>query len=264
MIRAFLKEYRFFYSQYIILLGLYWLVFYLYHLQMKYFLTANLIALTILGLNSLWKYYQFREKIKILQEFIYVNELDTLSLMVQTQSTDVKEYQQQVFRLEKYLNNLLSYLKFKQHHDDFRFQIVSVREIISSIVKESRYLCIAKELSVTIQGNCQLKTDKKWLRFALMQLIDNAIKYSTKGGNITITLNRKSIIISDNGIGILSEDLPRLFDEGFTGFNGHEHQKATGLGLYMTKEILDQLNLDIKVSSLIGEGTQVIISPLTR
>lgn len=315
MIRAFLKEYRFFYSQYIILLGLYWLVFYLYHLQMKYFLTANLIALTILGLNSLWKYYQFREKIKILQEFIYVNELDTLSLpsdkayrslilklkeaeaaqllqqikqqknieslikmwshqmklplsalslMVQTQSTDVKEYQQQVFRLEKYLNNLLSYLKFKQHHDDFRFQIVSVREIISSIVKESRYLCIAKELSVTIQGNCQLKTDKKWLRFALMQLIDNAIKYSTKGGNITITLNRKNIIISDNGIGILSEGLPRLFDEGFTGFNGHEHQKATGLGLYMTKEILDQLNLDIKVSSLIGEGTQVIISPLTR
>ncbi len=315
MIKAFLKEYRFFYSQYAILVGIYWLVFYLYRLPMHYFLTANIISLTTLGLISLWKYYQFKTKIKNLQEFIYVTDLDSLtlpsdkvyhsliiklneeaskkllqqrnqqknteslikmwshqmklplsalSLMVQTQSTDVKEYQQQVFRLEKYLNNLLSYLKFKQHHDDFRFQIVSVREIISSIVKESRYLCIAKELSVTIQGNCQLKTDKKWLRFALMQLIDNAIKYSTKGGNITITLNSKSIIISDNGIGILSEDLPCLFDEGFTGFNGHEHQKATGLGLYMTKEILDQLNLDIKVNSLIGEGTQVIISPLTR
>ncbi|MCB2833830.1 sensor histidine kinase [Streptococcus dysgalactiae subsp. dysgalactiae] len=315
MIKAFLKEYRFFYSQYAILVGIYWLVFYLYRLPMHYFLTANIISLTTLGLISLWKYYQFKTKIKTLQEFIYVTDLDSLtlpsdkvyhsliiklneeaskkllqqrnqqknteslikmwshqmklplsalSLMVQTQSTDVKEYQQQVFRLEKYLNNLLSYLKFKQHHDDFRFQIVSVREIISSIVKESRYLCIAKELSVTIQGNCQLKTDKKWLRFALMQLIDNAIKYSTKGGNITITLSSKSIIISDNGIGILSEDLPRLFDEGFTGFNGHEHQKATGLGLYMTKEILDQLNLGIKVNSLIGEGTQVIISPLTR
>ncbi|SUN55352.1 sensor histidine kinase [Streptococcus dysgalactiae] len=315
MIKAFLKEYRFFYSQYAILVGIYWLVFYLYRLPMHYFLTANIISLTTLGLISLWKYYQFKTKIKTLQEFIYVTDLDSLtlpsdkvyhsliiklneeaskkllqqrnqqknteslikmwshqmklplsalSLMVQTQSTDVKKYQQQVFRLEKYLNNLLSYLKFKQHHDDFRFQMVSVREIISSIVKESRYLCIAKELSVTIQGNCQLKTDKKWLRFALMQLIDNAIKYSTKGGNITITLSSKSIIISDNGIGILSEDLPRLFDEGFTGFNGHEHQKATGLGLYMTKEILDQLNLDIKVNSLIGEGTQVIISPLTR
>lgn len=315
MIKAFLKEYRFFYSQYAILVGIYWLVFYLYRLPMHYFLTANIISLTTLGLISLWKYYQFKTKIKTLQEFIYVTDLDSLtlpsdkvyhsliiklneeaskkllqqrnqqknteslikmwshqmklplsamSLMVQTQSTDVKEYQQQVFRLEKYLNNLLSYLKFKQHHDDFRFRIVSVREIISSIVKESRYLCIAKELSVTIQGNCQLKTDKKWLRFALMQLIDNAIKYSTKGGNITITLSSKSIIILDNGIGILSEDLPRLFDEGFTGFNGHEHQKATGLGLYMTKEILDQLNLDIKVNSLIGEGTQVIISPLTR
>lgn len=68
-----------------------------------------------------------------------------------------------------------------------------------------------------------------------------------------------SIFISDNGIGILEEDLPRLFEEGFTGYNGHEHQKATGLGLFMTKQILDKLNLNITISSQVDQGTLVVI-----
>nr|WP_282917396.1 sensor histidine kinase [Streptococcus canis] len=315
MILAFLKEYRSFYLQYGLTILIYWVVFYLYHLPMAYFTTANWIALTILVLNSLWQYYQFKEKIKILQEFIYVKELDTLtlpsekayralivklkeaeadhllqhinkqknmealikmwshqmklplsalSLMIQTQNTDLKEYQQQVYRLEQYLNSLLSYLKFKQHQDDFRFQAVSVREVVSSVIKKSSQLCIAKNISMEIQGDWQVKTDKKWLSFALTQVIDNAIKYSNKGGHISISIKEGSMSISDNGIGILKEDLPRLFDEGFTGFNGHEHQKATGLGLYMTKQILDQLNLDIQIESVVGEGTKVIVFPLKK
>lgn len=110
----------------------------------------------------------------------------------------------------------------------------------------------------------QSLSDKKWLSFALTQVIDNAIKYSNKGGYISISIKEGSMSISDNGIGILKEDLPRLFDEGFTGFNGHEHQKATGLGLYMTKQILDQLNLDIQIESVVGEGTKVIVFPLKK
>lgn len=100
---------------------------------------------------------------------------------------------------------------------------------------------------------------KKWLSFALTQLLDNAIKYSHHGGHISIRLNKKSIEISDEGIGILEEDLPRLFDEGFTGFNGHELQKASGLGLYMTRTVLEQLNLAITIQSHIDQGTLVII-----
>ncbi|MGT2935465.1 sensor histidine kinase [Streptococcus castoreus] len=312
MILAFLKEYRSFYLQYGLLIATYWVIFYLHHLPMAYFTIANLIALTILGLNSLWKYYKFKEKIFILQEFIYVNELDelsspteqayrsliiklkeaeadqllnqlnkqknvesvikmwshqmklplsALSLMVQTQNTNLKDYQQQIYRLENYLNNLLSYLKFSQHKDDFRFQIVSVRDIIVSVVKKSSQICIAKGISIAIDGDWLLKTDKKWLDFVLTQLIDNAIKYSNKGGQINIQIKNKSILISDKGIGILPEDLPRLFEEGFTGFNGHEHQKATGLGLYMTRQILEQLQLTIQIKSEVGEGTDVIISP---
>ncbi len=81
---------------------------------------------------------------------------------------------------------------------------------------------------MTIDGNWLLKTDRKWLSFALSQIIDNALKYNKTGGKVAIELNG-GISISDTGIGILAEDIPRLFDEGFTGFNGREHQKRQDL-----------------------------------
>ncbi|WP_019773888.1 ATP-binding protein, partial [Streptococcus sobrinus] len=117
--------------------------------------------------------------------------------------------------------------------------------------------CLAKELSVEIEGDWQVKTDKKWLTFALSQILDNAIKYSKQSGSITVFMSETGLALSDQGLGILPEDLPRLFDEGFTGYNGHEHQKATGLGLYMTKQILDSLGLSIQVTSQAGQGTTV-------
>lgn len=100
---------------------------------------------------------------------------------------------------------------------------------------------------------------RKWLSFALSQIIDNALKYNKTGGKVAIELN-KGISISDTGIGILAEDIPRLFDEGFTGFNGREHQKATGFGLYLTKRVLNQLELAISVESQLEVGTSVTIT----
>ncbi|KXT66975.1 Two-component system histidine kinase [Streptococcus lutetiensis] len=121
-----------------------------------------------------------------------------------------------------------------------------------------------KHLSVEVTGDWELKSDKKWVTFALTQIIDNAIKYSKDNGKIIIRISQASIEISDDGSGILEEDLPRIFEEGFTGFNGHEHQKATGLGLYMTKQVLDSLSLDINIQSQIDQGTHVLITPKKR
>ncbi len=89
-------------------------------------------------------------------------------------------------------------------------------------------------------------------------MIDNAIKYSQNKKSIIIHLEN-GVTIIDQGIGILPEDLPRLFDEGFTGYNGREHQKASGFGLYLTKRVLTQLALSIDISSQIDQGTQVRI-----
>ena len=185
--------------------------------------------------------------------------LSALSLMAQTDQLDRQEVRQQLLRLENYLDTLLTYLKFSQHKDDFRFEALSARSLVVDMVKKYRVSCLAKELSVEVSGDWQLKSDKKWLSFAISQILDNAIKYSKRGGHIQVQLDEDSIQISDTGMGILPEDLPRLFEEGFTGYNGHEHKKATGLGLYMTKQVLDKLDLGIRVHSQVEEGTQVFI-----
>lgn len=91
---------------------------------------------------------------------------------------------------------------------------------------------------------------------AIEQLLNNAIKY-TNEGSLTISIEENKIILSDTGIGILPEDLPRIFEHGFTGYNGRSYYKASGLGLYLTKLILDRLDFCIKISSELGEGTTV-------
>ena len=185
--------------------------------------------------------------------------LSALSLMAQTDQLDRQEVRQQLLRLENYLDTLLTYLKFSQHQDDFRFEALSARSLVVGLVKKYRVSCLAKELSVEVSGDWQFKSDKKWLSFAISQILDNAIKYSKRGGHIQVQLDEDGIQFSDTGIGILPEDLPRLFEEGFTGYNGHEHKKATGLGLYMTKQVLDKLDLAIRIHSQVEEGTQVFI-----
>lgn len=186
--------------------------------------------------------------------------ISALSLMAQTDQLDSNEVQQQLTRLQNYLDTLLTYLKFSQNKDDFRFEKLSVKDVTTKIIKKYRIPCLLKNLSIEIAGDWELISDRKWLSFAISQIIDNAVKYSKTDGTIIISISDGNIVISDDGIGILEEDLPRLFDEGFTGFNGHEHQKATGLGLYMTKQVLDTLNLNIFIDSQIDKGTQVEIS----
>ena len=103
--------------------------------------------------------------------------------------------------------------------------------------------------------NVTVVTDEKWLLFILEQLLSNAVKYTEKGG-IAISVTRdKKLIIADTGIGIAEEDLPRIFEKGFTGYNGRSDKKSTGLGLYLCKLTADKLSHKIEVSSEIGKGT---------
>lgn len=184
--------------------------------------------------------------------------LAALSLMSQTDNLHQADVDQQLLRLDNYMANLLNYLKLSNQASDFRFEMVQVREVVVDLVKKYRQQFLQREISVAIDGDWQLKTDRKWLSFALSQVLDNALKYNKMGGSVIIVLD-KGITISDTGLGILPEDIPRLFDEGFTGYNGREHQKATGFGLYLTKRVLHQLELDIDVDSQVEVGTNVRI-----
>lgn len=185
--------------------------------------------------------------------------LATLSLMEQTNQLEKESVRQQILHLENNLSQLMNYIKFNQNQSDFRFESVSMRDILVDLVKKNQVLYRQKDLSLTIEGDWILKSDKKWLSFSLAQILDNAIKYNKPGGKVSIRIQDKSVCIQDTGIGILAEDIPRIFEEGFTGYNGHEHQKATGLGLYMTKQILNHLEFDISIQSQVDQGTKVLI-----
>ncbi|MET1247184.1 sensor histidine kinase [Sporolactobacillus sp. STCC-11] len=184
--------------------------------------------------------------------------LSALDLMGQTHDFTVEELNEQTFQLENYLEMLLHYLRLNHEQTDYRFTKVPIKLLVQAIVRKFAPLFIRKGLSVTVEGDATWTTDEKWLSFALEQIISNAVKY-TKQGNVSIYIAPKSIQISDTGIGILKEDLPRLFEHGFTGYNGRRDKKATGLGFFLAKEIVDRLSLSIHVDSEIDKGTTVTI-----
>ncbi|MBJ8325533.1 sensor histidine kinase [Streptococcus pacificus] len=184
--------------------------------------------------------------------------LSAISLMTQTNQLNPQDIDRQLLSLDNYVDTLITYLKFHHHKTDFRFERIHLKEVVVEIVKKYRLLFLHKGIDIEISGDWVLKSDHKWLSFAITQLIDNALKYTKKGGKITIRM-ANSLVVEDTGIGILKEDIPRLFEEGFTGYNGREYQKATGLGLYMTKRILDDLGLTISITSDLDQGTTVVI-----
>lgn len=184
--------------------------------------------------------------------------LSVLDLMSQTRDFTVDELKEQTFQLENYLDMLLHYLRLNHEQTDYRFATVQMKPLIQTIVRKFAPLFIRKGLSVSIDGDAVWTTDEKWLSFALEQIISNAVKYTRKGG-VRIRISAQFIQVSDTGIGILEEDLPRLFEHGFTGYNGRRDKKATGLGFFLAKEVTDRLSLHIHVTSEIDKGTTVTI-----
>lgn len=181
--------------------------------------------------------------------------LAAIDLMAQTEINPI-ELKNQTFALDNYLKMLLEYQRIANISTDFHFEKFSVAALLRELLKKYSSFFIQKNLSVTISGDWEITTDRKWSSLAIEQLLNNAIKY-TNEGSLTISIEENKIILSDTGIGILPEDLPRIFEHGFTGYNGRSYYKASGLGLYLTKLILDRLDFCIKISSELGEGTTV-------
>ena len=106
--------------------------------------------------------------------------------------------------------------------------------------------------------SAQVLTDEKWLVFVLEQILSNGLKYTGKG-QISIYLEDEILVIEDTGIGIEKEDLPRIFEKGYTGRNGRTDKKATGIGLYLVKKIMDKLGHGIWIDSEVSKGTKVYL-----
>lgn len=167
-----------------------------------------------------------------------------------------------LFEIEQYSDMMLQYLRLEGDGTDFVLKAYSVKGMVNQAVRYFARMFIAKGVAVKldIPEDAVAVTDEKWMVFVLKQLLSNALKY-TREGCITISwVNGWQLVIEDTGIGIAPEDLPRIFERGYTGYNGRKDKKATGLGLFLSRRILTLLNHDISITSQVGKGTKVTLN----
>lgn len=209
----------------------------------------------------------FLAKEKELQEYflIWIHQIKTpitagkLICDSDIENENIKNIKKELIYIEDYTNMALSYLKMANHNTDMDISLVNLDDIIRPLIKKYAILFISNNIKLEYEKlNVKVITDSKWCMVVIEQLLSNAIKY-TKNGIVSISFNEKEnyLEIKDNGIGIKDSDLPKIFDKGYSGFNGRQNQKSTGIGLFLVKQILDKLGQNVKLESKLGEGTSV-------
>lgn len=165
----------------------------------------------------------------------------------------------ELFKIEQYVDMVLQYLHLESSASDFLIRTCALDSIVRQSVRKYAKLFILKKISFNFkESGLSVLTDEKWLSFVIEQILSNALKY-THSGMVSIYTAGTALVIEDTGIGVKAEDLPRVFEKGFTGYNGREDKKSTGVGLYLCRRILDKLSHTISIESEAGRGTRVII-----
>ena len=165
----------------------------------------------------------------------------------------------ELFKIEQYTDMALTYLRLESSSTDYVLRRCDLDAVVKRAVRKFAGFFVRGRISLAYDGlRYTALTDEKWLQFAVEQLLSNALKY-TPGGKISIRMDGDCLVIADTGIGIAAEDLPRIFDKGFTGYNGRTDRKSTGLGLYLCRRILARLSHTLEITSAPGAGTTVRI-----
>lgn len=195
---------------------------------------------------------------------VWVHQIKTpiASMKLQLQNEDTPfshSIERDLFRIEQYVDMVLTYLRLDSTSTDYVFKEYDIDTIMRKVIRRLSAEFIAKKLTLDFQPlHMRVVTDEKWISFVFEQVLTNAIKY-TNAGSISIYGVDDGICIKDTGMGIKQEDLPRIFENGYTGYNGRENQRATGIGLYLCKRTCDSLNHKISVQSVVDQGTCVKI-----
>jgi signal transduction histidine kinase len=187
-----------------------------------------------------------------------------LRLLLQTESVpQYAEIGDQLGRIEEYVDMVLGFIRSEAISGDLLLKEYDLDLIIKQAVKRNSKTFIRKKITLKYEPlKASAVTDKKWLTFVLEQILSNALKY-TSAGHVAIYMDpsqSNTLVIEDTGIGINAADLPRVYEKGYTGYRGREHQPATGIGLYLCKKILQKLSHQIEIESEEGRGTRVKIS----
>lgn len=268
----------------------FWLLFFLYRLPIQAAEYGTLLVIFWGGLIFVPDYLDFRKKHRILKEFLD-READEIKFLPKAAGMIEKDYQkllaaekQRTADIEDSMNrkytDMLDYYSMWVHQiktpiasmrlalqeddsdsTDYVFREYSLDSMIRQAVRKFSSSFIQKKIRLHYEGTqAAVVTDEKWLLFVIEQVLSNGLKYTRQQGCITIEVKEPQLLcIRDTGIGIAPEDLPRIFDKGYTGYNGRTDKKASGIGLYLCRRICGNLGHKIWASSSVGEGTVVYI-----
>ena len=171
----------------------------------------------------------------------------------------LQDMQTELFKTEQYVEMVLTYVRMEDMSGDLMLKEYALDNLIKQALKKYSRMFAMQKLALHYEAlRVIVTTDEKWLVFVLEQILSNALKYTVEG-SISIYMEDDWLVIEDTGIGICSEDLPRIFEKGFTGYNGRSDKKSTGIGLYLCKQIIEKLRCQIRVESKLGKGTRVLL-----
>lgn len=190
--------------------------------------------------------------------------ISAMRLLLQS-GAETPELEEELFRIEQYVEMVLGYLRSESMSGDLMIRRCDLDAIVRGCVRKYRKQFIRRRIALDYSTlGVTVLTDAKWLSFSIEQILANALKYTPEGGRIAIrmdALRPDALVIEDTGIGIRPEDLPRVFERGYTGLNGREgDRRSTGIGLYLCRRILTRLGHAIEIESTPGKGTRVILS----
>lgn len=271
----------------LIILFSFFIVFYLSNSPIFIYNLSLKIVLLILGIYLFIGYINYKneltskEKIELLNKKIYKLEsliiknnenikdyftiwthqiktpISVSKLLLDSSKTLDKEkkLKEQLFYISQYTDMALSYLKLIDFDKDMDITEIDLDLVIKELIRKYSMLFIGNNIKLKYESFPKLViTDRKWISILIEQLLSNALKYTRKG-YIEILFKNNSLHIIDTGIGIRSEDLSRIFDKGYSGFNGRYNDKSSGIGLYLVRRIAEKLNLKINVNSEINKGS---------
>lgn len=205
---------------------------------------------------------------KDLEEYflLWVHQIKTpitvSDLILQKEKTPYTcQLKEQMFYIREYTNMAINYMKLKDRQADMDIAEVEIDKLLKSLLRKYSGLFIDKNISLDYQPiDTKIITDAKWATILIEQILANALKY-TNSGNITLSFDRdkNALKVKDTGIGIKSEDINKIFDRGYSGFNGRINEKSSGIGLYLVKKIAILLNIKIEVCSTVNVGSEFII-----
>lgn len=167
--------------------------------------------------------------------------------------------QSEVIKIEQYIDLLMAYFRLGDDFTDYHFEKLNSDELIKKSIRKFSNLFILKGIKLDYKSDAfELITDGKWFSLMLDQLLSNAIKYTAEGV-VRIYWEHHTLIIEDTGVGIPQEDLPRITEKGYTGYNGRVFSNTTGVGLFIAKTVSEKLNASLTIDSEVGKGTKVSI-----